>query len=118
MQNAIPASPAALEPGGAISAVYLFGRRARGMVTRLSDIDIAILFNSTIEESDYFTLMLDYTTRIMEMLHTQRVDAVVLNEAPLHLAHELVSRGPLLLDRDPEPALAGRPIIMVLWNII
>jgi hypothetical protein len=92
---------AALEADSAIAAVYLFGSHARGTATRLSDIDIAVLLHSTIDESRYFALRLEYISRIMEMLRTERVDVVVLNSAPPQLAYEIVSRGTLLLDRDP-----------------
>lgn len=90
-----------LEQDSAVAAVYLFGSHARGSSTRMSDIDIAVLFHPAIDESRYFELRLDYITRIMEILLTQKVDVVVLNDAPLHLAYEIVSRGILLLDRNP-----------------
>ena len=91
----------ALEADSAIAAVYLFGSHARGAATRLSDVDIAVLLHSTIDKSRYFALRLEYISRIMEVLRTERVDVVVLNSAPLHLAYEIVSHGTLLMDRDP-----------------
>jgi uncharacterized protein len=92
---------AALETDSAIAAVYLFGSCARGTATGISDIDIGILFHSTIDESRYFDLRLEFLSRIMAILMTEKVDLVVLNHAPLHLAHEIVSHGNLLLDRAP-----------------
>jgi predicted nucleotidyltransferase len=92
---------AALETDSAVAAVYLFGSSVRGTATGISDIDIGILLHSTIDESRYFDLRLEYLSRIMAILMTDKVDLVVLNHAPPHLAHEIVSHGKLLLDRDP-----------------
>jgi uncharacterized protein len=92
---------AALKTDSAIAAVYLFGSCARGTATGISDVDIGILFHSAIDESRYFDLRLEFLSRIMAILMTEKVDLVVLNHAPLHLAHEIVSHGNLLLDRDP-----------------
>jgi len=97
----LPHLRAALESDSAIAAVYLFGSHARGTATGLSDIDIAVLLSSTIDESRYFALRLEYINRTMEALGTENADLVILNNAPLHLAYEIVSHGVLLLDRDP-----------------
>ena len=96
----LPQLREALETDSAIAAVYLFGSSARGTATGVSDIDIGILFHSTIAASRYFDLKLEYLSRIMAVLRTEKVDVVILNQAPLHLAHEIVSHGNLLLDRD------------------
>jgi predicted nucleotidyltransferase len=97
---------ATLEQDGNLAAIYLFGSHARGTASGVSDIDIGLLFRSNIEESRFFSLRLDYIARIMELLRTDHVDAVVLNSAPLHLAYEVVSHGILLLDRDPRQRAA------------
>jgi uncharacterized protein len=97
---------AALESDSAVAVVYLFGSHARGTNTRMSDIDLAVLFHSSIHPSSYFELRLEYIARIMRILLTERVEVVVLNSAPLHLAYEIVSRGILLLDRDPKQRAA------------
>ncbi len=39
--------------------------------------------------------------RAMETLRTEKVDVVILNNAPLHLAYEIVSYGFVLVDRNP-----------------
>jgi predicted nucleotidyltransferase len=95
-----------LEPDSAIAAVYLFGSFARGTATGISDVDVGILFHSTIDESRYFDLKLEFLSRIMAILMTEKVDVVVLNHAPMHLAREIVSHGTLLLDRDPRQRLS------------
>lgn len=96
----------ALETDSAITAVYLFGSCAHHAATGVSDIDIGILLHSAIDTSRYFNLRLEYLSRIMAILLTEKVDVVILNNAPLHLAHEIVSHGNLLLDRDPRQRAA------------
>ncbi len=90
----------ALESDSAIAAVYLFGSCARGTATGISDIDIGILIDSGIDESRYFDLKLDFLSRMTTALMTEKVDVVILNRAPLHLAYEIVCHGNLLLDRE------------------
>lgn len=91
----------ALEGDEELAAVYLFGSHARGTATGMSDIDIALLLRSSVDASRRFQLRLGYIARIQEILRTERVDVVILDQAPLHLAYEIVSHGVLLLDRDP-----------------
>ncbi len=91
----------ALEDDEDLAAVYLFGSNARGTATAMSDIDIALLLRPGVDASRYFPLRLQYIARIQEILRTEKVDVVILDQAPLHLAYEIVSRGVLLLDRDP-----------------
>ncbi|MGA2259925.1 MAG: nucleotidyltransferase domain-containing protein [Acidobacteriota bacterium] len=87
-----------------IIALYLFGSQARGTASRLSD--IGVLFQSRIDASRYFPLRLEYIARVMGLLRTERVDVVILNNASLHLAYEIMSHGTLLLDRDPRQRVA------------
>jgi predicted nucleotidyltransferase len=96
----------ALETDSTIAAVYLFGSHARGTAIGTSDIDIGILFQSGIDASRYFDLRLELIARIMAVLLTEKVDVVVLNDAPLHLTHEVISHGDLLLEKDPRQRAA------------
>ncbi len=91
---------AALAADDAIAAVYLFGSHARGTATKLSDVDIALLLDAVVDKSSYFPLRLEYTARMVDLLGSERVEVVVLNEVPLHLAYEIISRGTLLVERN------------------
>jgi len=97
---------AALRSDCRLAALYLFGSYARGVANRLSDIDLGILFRRQVEASAYFPLRLEYLTSFMSVLRTSKVEAVVLNQAPIHLAYEIVSRGRLLLNLDPPERVA------------
>jgi uncharacterized protein len=95
-----------LESESNIVAVYRFGSSARGHATGVSDIDIGILFRSAVDEARYFDLRLKLLTYIMEILGTEKVDVVILNQATPHLAYEVVSHGNLLLDNNPQQRAA------------
>jgi len=85
-------------PPGVV-AVYLFGSRARETATPKSDVDVAILYTEppalSLEE-----LPLDIEAGLERVLGLP-VQVVVLNRAPVDLAHRILRDGKLLLDRDP-----------------
>jgi predicted nucleotidyltransferase len=79
-------------------AAYLFGSAARGQADRLSDVDIAVLFDARLgaEES------VERQLRIMGDLEThanREVQVVVLNRATPLLAYQAVEHGVLLYER-------------------
>jgi len=69
-----------------VIAVYLFGSCARNEFKPLSDVDIGILFVPPVK-SELETRVL---INAMEALHTEEVDLVVLNDAPLHIQYEAI----------------------------
>jgi len=79
-------------------AAYLFGSVARGQADRLSDVDIAVLFDAGLEAEESVERQL----RLMGDLeaYTRReVQIVVLNRAPPLLAYQAVRHGILLYER-------------------
>ncbi|BDR91829.1 type VII toxin-antitoxin system MntA family adenylyltransferase antitoxin [Vulcanisaeta souniana] len=76
---------------------YVFGSRAIGRVHPGSDIDIAIFTNRELSWKEFVSVMIT-----LEDVLGLKVDLVHLNKAPLLLTYEAVSRGVLILDRDPE----------------
>jgi len=80
---------------------YLFGSRARGMEGPLSDLDIALFVESKMSPSDRFDLKLRLSSRISSFSGTP-VDLVLLNDAPVPLAYEVIKYGKLILCMDPE----------------
>lgn len=90
--------------GMPIIAVYLFGSQATGRVGPLSDYDVAVLFDeSGIKKGQLFDARLETIAKLTNALKTDRVDTVVLNEAPSTLAMNIISYGKLLLSTN-EPA--------------
>ena len=84
---------------GEVVAAYLFGSVARGTAGARSDVDVAVLYAAppppTLEG-----LPLDLEARI-ERLVGRPAQVIVLNTAPVGLAHRVLRDGVLLLDRDP-----------------
>lgn len=74
-------------------AVYVFGSTAGGTRTPLSDLDLAVLLPDSVPEHGYFERRLTLAGEISSLLSEDRVDLVLLNEAPPLLRHRVVTRG-------------------------
>ncbi len=90
----------ALEKDSDIIAAYIFGSYATGNINPLSDVDIAVLLNKKICVSSYFDKRLDLFTMASNILKTDELDIVILNEASLILAHRVFKLGRLLFCKD------------------
>lgn len=88
---------AALERHPEVVVAYLFGSSARGRAGPLSDLDVAVLLG---EGADAASAQLDLIGDLAAATGTDRVDVVVLNEAPSELAFRVLRDGRLLLCRD------------------
>ncbi len=78
---------------------YCFGSVVKGTDNKMSDLDVAVyLDESKISQSGSFgyqgELMLE-----MEQVLQHKVDLVILNKAPLYLAHQIISEGILVFSR-------------------
>ena len=91
-----------LERQTQVAFAYLFGSYARGEVSALSDIDIAVYF----VERDLLRcveLRTDLYMALTRGLGTNDIDIVVLNAASnLMLLDEIIRCGVALVDRDPD----------------
>lgn len=87
----------ALERHPEVVVAYLFGSAARGRAGPLSDLDVAVLLG---EGADAASAQLDLIGDLAAATGTDRVDVVVLNEAPSELAFRVLRDGRLLLCRD------------------
>jgi predicted nucleotidyltransferase len=83
-----------------IVAVYLFGSFARGNPRRGSDIDIAVYTRGSHSQRRRARARTEYIGTAAKTLGTDRVDVVVLNQAPVVLRHEVFRDGKLLYVRD------------------
>lgn len=85
---------------------YLFGSQAEGTARPSSDADFAVLLPPETQRSKYFDVRLSLTNALMDTLHKNEVDVVILNEATPLLAHEVTTRGKILYEDE-----ATRPAV-------
>jgi len=83
-----------------ISAAYLFGSAAKGNQRASSDIDIAVLFNTSYKNKlERFERRLDLEIEL-EKITGKTVDVVDLEMAQPILQHQIRKHGILLLEKD------------------
>lgn len=84
-----------------IRLAYLFGSQASGRVGPLSDIDVAVLVDPKLTERDRHSAVKQAFVKLVRALHTDEIDLVDLGKAPPSLINSIVSKGKIILDRDP-----------------
>lgn len=84
---------------------YLFGSQAKGKTGPLSDVDIAIYFDEKVVLNERFDLRLEVLGELMDLFKTDEVDLVVLNDAPVLLAHRILKEGILIFSGDDKKRL-------------
>jgi hypothetical protein len=77
---------------------YLFGGAARGRLTPLSDVDVAVYLEET---ADAVETRLETIGLASRHLGTDELDLVVLNTAPTALVGRILETRRVILDRDP-----------------
>ncbi|HUG47182.1 MAG TPA: nucleotidyltransferase domain-containing protein [Candidatus Limnocylindria bacterium] len=87
-----------------LASAYLYGSQAEGRAHRESDVDVGILLarSGAGTAQDRFERRVRLTSLLMERLHTDGVDVVILNEAPPLLGRRIVTRGRRVLCNDAE----------------
>jgi predicted nucleotidyltransferase len=83
-----------------VRLAYLFGSAAKGKAGKLSDVDIAVLFDDSLGKKERFKLQLKLIGDIAALLKTDKVDLADINEAPLSLKFEIIKANFPLFVRD------------------
>lgn len=65
-----------------VELVYLFGSQTEGKTTPLSDYDFAVLFAHNLDKKSRFNLKLKFIIDLGEILESDKVEILDLNEAP------------------------------------
>ena len=81
-----------------IVAIYLFGSRARGDAVAGSDVDVAILLHPSIPAT--FDDELRWSNMVMDALHTDAVDALLLDRLPPAFQFRITSEGRVVHSND------------------
>lgn len=79
---------------GVVSA-YLFGSEAESRAHRESDVDVGVLFDRTVypDRSDRASAQIAMNAELIGVLGRNRIDLVVLNDAPPELGRHIVTKG-------------------------
>ena len=91
----------ALLPLADVRAAFVFGSRATGRARPDSDIDIAVLLAKAPRSEERKNVSWSLLTALGSELRSDRVDLVLLNEAPPKLAFHVLKHGLLAFARDP-----------------
>ena len=79
-----------------VVALYAFGSLATGDLKPLSDLDFGILVSSKLGKQKRFDKHLDLIGKFNEVLRTDEVDLVMMNDAPMRFSHNIIKSGKLL----------------------
>jgi predicted nucleotidyltransferase len=86
-----------------ITLVYLFGSHARGTADKDSDIDLAVLADASVGKPQRNGLRLRLMRQFAEALDVpiEKIDVVILQEAPALLEQNVIRQGRLLFAINP-----------------
>ena len=85
-----------------VRLAYLFGSVAEGKQGWLSDIDLAVFLDESLSKNERFNLQLKLISDLTGILKTDKVDLVIMNDAPPSLNYEIIKANHPLLVRDEE----------------
>jgi predicted nucleotidyltransferase len=88
-----------LDQDGVVAAM-LIGSQARGTVGPLSDVDIAVWHEPTLDSRGRLELQLSLARDAGLVLGTDEIDVVMLNHAPPLIRHRAIRDGRRLVERD------------------
>jgi predicted nucleotidyltransferase len=84
-----------------VAALYLFGSRAAGRPGPRSDVDLAVVLPDPMGPDARWRKRLELVGDATRRLGTDAVDVIVLEDAPIVLAHRVLRHGRLIAERDP-----------------
>lgn len=83
-----------------IQAAFLFGSQASGRARAESDIDVAVLLDTDLAPIGARERLRRVLEALAEHIAADRLDLVILNDAPPALAFQVLKHGKLALERD------------------
>ncbi|MBC7228941.1 MAG: ribbon-helix-helix protein, CopG family [Actinobacteria bacterium] len=89
-----------------VALAYLFGSRAKGTAGRMSDLDIAVLFEPGGDRGSMMERRLDIMSRLAELLGEEKVDVLLLNEASPGLRFAVIKDGKPVYAREEGSRIA------------
>jgi len=80
-----------------VCLVYLFGSQIEGNLGPMSDYDLAVLVERTV---DGRRIQARLAHELAHSLQVDRLDVVLLNRAPIELAYAIIAQGKVLYEQD------------------
>jgi len=84
-----------------LQLIYLFGSKATGRDSKVSDIDIAVLLNNR-EAYNLKNLILDLIFDFSRVFCSDKIDLVILSKASLAVQYNVISDGKILYELNSE----------------
>jgi predicted nucleotidyltransferase len=98
IEENLPKAEAYLKSRPEVNFAYLFGSLAKGKPLPLSDVDIAVYLSKSL---DVLEKKLEILGELVDILETDEIDLVILNEAPLALRMKILENKKLIVDNAP-----------------
>lgn len=83
-----------------VELAYLFGSVALQKAGKLSDIDLAIFLDESLDKKERFKIKLRLISDLEDILKTDRLDLVIMNDSPISLNFEIIKANYPLFIRD------------------
>ncbi|MBN1455699.1 MAG: nucleotidyltransferase domain-containing protein [Methanomicrobia archaeon] len=89
-----------------VKLAYRFGSLVAGRAGPLSDSDLGVLLEDSLRKHERFKLHLKLLDKLTAILRTDKIDLVIMNDAPLALTYEIIKANYPLLVRDRSEKIA------------
>lgn len=83
-----------------IKVIYIFGSQVTGKIGPLSDYDFAVILDKKVDPDKYYHLNIKILCDFNSIMHSDRVDVVILNRTNSILAMKIISDGLILISTD------------------
>ncbi len=83
-----------------IVALYALGSLVTGDLKPLSDLDFGVLVSGKVDKQKRFDKHLDLIGMFNEVLKTDEVDLIMMNDPPMRFSHNIIKSGKLIYCKD------------------
>ena len=96
----LPLLVEAFETNQSVDVLYVYGSRAGGRISSLSDIDLAVLVSGSVEKRELLDIRLQMIGEATSVLKTDEVDLQILNDIPVQAQYSILKNKRVLYCRD------------------
>ena len=112
VQKKIPEIIKAVEVDPDVVAFFVFGSFAIGFLKPLSDLDFGILLNDRLDKSQRFDKHIQLIGLFNDTFRTDEIDLIIMNDAPLRMAFQILKTGKILVCRNPAALIDFRELLV------